>query len=589
MKKAKWKFGFVFICIILSFFSLCSFAVAKAAIDNPSEVGINGASANVKNTNSWTFTCRKTGVYAVKLVDGDGENGEDWCITTGGQYVRLACYQTQDDTTGETFYQVYSPISSVGDTSCKVLLFEGQSYTVKSNKSSGLNTIMVSYDTSDNKLDYKQSKFSSYARTKVNNEDDPEAGIEPSRQEYEPKKNADDEEPVYKYSEPKGIQPIAGAFQKSLVKLLLGLGDYVVKLISDLVGDQLTITNLIFNRVDSVNPNFYMKDADGNSTNQGLASAIIQEAITKWYTFFRRIAMLIYLIAILGIGIRVILNSTAKGIQTARELFVEWLKGFLYLILMPWGIYLLFSINEILVAELCDASDTTDYMAGSSFNDGVEWSVEDIEYRSPAYVSKYTGIRGFGTDSANSYYIKNVKNYAANFDLMRIVRAYAGATYLLSYTIIWYILIGQLLTFIYIYYKRYFMISFFIGIFPVMCIFQAIGIIKDGKSTAVSGWLGELVSNIFTQFIHALIYTIITALCVDLLYSSLTNNQGGSAKLVNWIIIIVAINFVPEGEKIVRSILKAIGSGSTAEGLGDGGLKKGINAVRTGAKRIISG
>ncbi len=129
MKKAKLKFGFVFICIILSFFS-CAYA---AKVENPSEVGQAGATAVTKNRTLWNFTCNKTGVYEVKLVDGEDKNGTDWFIqTSGGNDLRLACYETQDESTGERYYQLYCPVSSVSDTSCKVILFEGQSYKVAS-------------------------------------------------------------------------------------------------------------------------------------------------------------------------------------------------------------------------------------------------------------------------------------------------------------------------------------------------------------------------------------------------------------------------------------------------------------------------
>ena len=600
MNRAKLKLGFVFILIMLSFFSFNLTCYA----DNPSSIGPTGGTAKTTGNDGWVFTCTQTGVYEIKMLDSNQKSSQEWYIKEdgpGGGDLRLACYQTKDPTTGETYYQLYSPIDSTDDTSCKVILLEGQQYriTAPTNDPNDVNTAIINYYPSDNKLDYKQSDFDSAARTKVNN-GGYEGHMEPMQEEYKPSvsptSQGEDGEasgPNYRYSQSKEEKPVAGAFQKAVVRLLLSLGDYFVKLLNDIVGSDVTISNLIFNKVETVNPNFY----DGN--NAGLAHIEIKEAISTWYTFFRRIAISIYVIAVLGIGIRVLLNSTAKGIQEAKSLFVEWMKGVIYLLLMPYGIWLLFKINETLVQEICQASAVSDYKVGSSFTDGSEWSVEDIEYRSPEYVSKYTGLRGFGTDSANGYYMKKVNDYAANFDLMRIVRAYAGATFLLSYTIIWYILIGQLLTFIYIYYKRYFMISFFIAIFPIMCIFQAIGIIKDGRSRAVSGWLGELISNIFTQFIHALIYTIITVLVVNLLNESLTsglptNELDGfvsvtthTLPLVNWILIIVAINFVPQGEKMLRKILKALSQGSSAEGLGEGGLRKGVGALRTGVKQII--
>ena len=51
----------------------------------------------------------------------------------------------------------------------------------------------------------------------------------------------------------------------------------------------------------------------------------------------------------------------------------------------------------------------------------------------------------------------------------------------------------------------------------------------------------------------------------------------------------MAINFVPQGEKILRKILKALSQGSTAPGVGDGGLKRGFGTLRRSARQIFPG
>ena len=81
------------------------------------------------------------------------------------------------------------------------------------------------------------------------------------------------------------------------------------------------------------------------------------------------------------------------------------------------------------------------------------------------------------------------------------------------------------------------MIAFLIAVFPVVSLFNAISIIKGKKGPQFSTWLKEFLTNVFTQFIHALIYTIITGIIVSIIKDNLTVSGGA----LNWIIVIVSI------------------------------------------------
>lgn len=379
---------------------------------------------------------------------------------------------------------------------------------------------------------------------------------------------------------PTGTTEIAyntNPFERTVVQLLLAIGDFLVDRISAIVGEDVSVKGLVFNEVEAVNPNFF------DDHNAGLAHVDVKDAVTKWYTFFRRFAVILYIICIMSIGIRMLADSTPKGLTTARAQAIEWLKGIIYLLMIPFVIYMLFRLNEALVNMVRKDGNYKGYAVGSALSDGTDWSAIAIDFRSPAYVSKYTGVMTYGGSKANEYYLSKVNDYSSNLDLMRIARAYAGATFKMGYVFIWYVLIGQLITFIYIYYKRYFMISFFIAIFPVVCMFQAIGIMKDGSSRADSSWLSEIISHIFTQFIHAVIFVIITGFVTNMIQMDIQNGN-----LVNWVLAIMGINFIPEGEKILRKILKAISTGSSTEGIGGGGLKKGFNSIKQGFKQVTA-
>ena len=570
MKMTK-KIFWLFVIVMLSLFASVEVFSAANTVDS------NSASFTSVGKNSIEFTCNETGVYSLELIDGEtGTFCINWTVSrVNGNYLRIACYKTQNPDTGEEYYQLCSPKGSTGDTTVKVVLQKGVTYRVSIGDAGGTadkpNSLNVVYNSSASSRDYKMSDVSSTSRTIVGNDDGDNAALE-SNAGFEVPDGA-----KIKLTDVNTIKSTDNPFEQELVRLLLAIGDYFIKILNGIIGQEVTITNLIFNQVDSVNINFF-----AGTAHKGLSSATIREVVNKWFSYFRKIAILLYLVCVLALGIRLIINSTAQGIDQARTLFGEWLKGILFLLLMPYLMHFLININEALVKKMEEAAGNKGYTASASFTDGSIWSATGVEFRSPEYISRYTGLMGYGTDEANTYYLTKVNDYASDFDLMKIARAYAGATYRLSYVFIWYILIGQLLTFIYIYYKRYFMIAFFIAIFPIICIFQAIGIMKDGRASAVSGWLGEFISNVFTQFIHCIIFVIVTGLVTELL------RQGvAEGKLINWIVIIVAVNFVPQGEKILRRILKAISSGSSAEGLGDGGLRTGFRTLRNGARALM--
>ena len=96
----------------------------------------------------------------------------------------------------------------------------------------------------------------------------------------------------------------------------------------------------------------------------------------------------------------------------------------------------------------------------------------------------------------------------------------------------------------------------------------------------MGSWVKEILTNIFIQFVHAIVYTVVTGICVSVVKEDLQSSAA-----LNWIIIILAINFVSEGEKLLRKILGAMGG--TAEGSGQTGkgIKTAYNKARAGLRK----
>ena len=598
MKKTKLLVGFVLFCIALSFFSVV-FADDSRKItitsglykdSQPDDGGIiygdNRASIdyppnNILNANNDVgFTVSTTGVYTFVLTNTNGNYCSDYKIYTGSwgeaQAVNIAAYKNGDS------YELFSPTSSNGNTTVKVFLYAGQQYTV-TNLDGSYGRMEIIYSSADNARETYESDYSSYLRTKKNNSN-------PGNHETPDSSHAipDDSDIVVPTTDTATAASSAteNLFEKYFVKLLLSVGDFFLKLLSDIVGGDVTITKIIYNgassdnKIPSLNPNMF-----DHENRSALAGIDVSEVINDWFDFFRAFAFVFYIVTLLGMGIHILINSTGQGMAKVKSLLIEWSKGVLLLILMPFCIKFLFELNDAFVKTIYDKGNGIGSGGESiSFTDGSEWSIDVIEFRSPEYVSIYTGTVALGSDAATISYINSLQTYKDNFDLMRICRAYAGATWKLGYTIIWYILIGQLLVFIVLYFKRYFTILFLIAAFPIMCLFHAISLLRGmNKSPEIMNWFKKLTEQIFTQTIHAIIYAIITGTCISLFKQSI--QSGGS---INWLLMIVAINFVPEGEKILKRIMSKIGG---AGGISDQakGLKGAVGRVAGQAKKLIGG
>ena len=372
---------------------------------------------------------------------------------------------------------------------------------------------------------------------------------------------------------------VPNAFEETICDLLLAVGDFTVNLMNQIVGEEVTITKLVYNQVDAVNPNFFDKTVSATGI-----TADITKAVSNWYDIFKMVAIAVYLVILLGIGINVLLASTGNGMAKGKELLVSWIKGLVCLVFIPYFIKYAFLLNEALVEMLAQVSDVPAYKIGSAFEGDTAWSTEEIEFRSPEFVSNYTGSVAFGSDDATKSYVNKVSTYEQNLDLMRIMRAYAGATKKFIYAVIWWILIGQLIAFIIQYYKRYFMIAFLIAMFPIVCVFYGIKLAQGKTGNEISSWMKEMFTNIFIQLIQAIIYTIITGICV-----SIVKEDIQSSATLNWLIIILAINFVSEGEKLLRKIMGAMGSSVEGTGKAGQGAKGAFKNIKNNVQKLMTG
>lgn len=632
MKKTRFTKMIVLFCIMLSFFN--SMNMVKAAIkytaskdfgslevktnvvdsngntktvmsnvvstSQSADGTMNITATNTSNMKYTNFYVKEPGVYQFDVTGLSQYEQEQlyYSLQRNGRAVRLAAYQTEDG-----YFKTYSSSTPENpNTSVCVYLYPGE-YSLSLDQYNASSSHSGKYEGTYN-----------VAISKINTEGQV-VGQTPISSAYVSQnntKNLNLEEEVADYAIPEdqtiffeydkatiwdkfgnmvgqvangvvtGVSDfveeyVANPLEETICELMLGAGDFFVKIMDDIIGSEVTVTALVYNEIDAVNPNFFDKAVSGS----GL-TADVKTSISKWYDFLKLIAVAVYLVALLAIGVQILYASTGNGMQKGKELLSEWVKGILILTFMPFAIKYAFKINEALVTFLRDSVTSSVNTPGTTFGgDSDDWSAEEVEFRSPEYVSRYTGTIAFGSDEMSLGYMKKIPVYEQRLDLMRIMRAYAGVTKKFVYAIIWWILIAQLLTFIVMYYKRFFMIAFLIAMFPFICVFQGIEAARGRKGPQLNSWARELFTNIFMQTIQAIIYTIITSVCVSAVQIS------DSSAALNWIIIILAINFVAEGEKLLRKILGAAGSTAEDAGRTGQGIKGAMHKAKDQVGKIV--
>lgn len=375
----------------------------------------------------------------------------------------------------------------------------------------------------------------------------------------------------------------AGALEMTVSELCLSVGDHFMEYINFLLKEEVTIDKIIYNKVKSLNANFFDKSVNPTKST---ASKFIKDMVNSWYSFLGKIVIVVYLVALVAVGVMIMLGGAGRR-ASAQDMLIKWTLGIAIFYLFPYVMRYSFDINEALL-RMMSGENSASIGSGNNFGSGVsDLTQDEIEERSPEYVTKTSYLLTLGSEEATAAYLNSVENYTRKTDLMRIMRAMAGVTGRMLFVILWFVMIVQLVIFIFIYYKRYLMIAFLIMIFPITLVEYIVGTITTGKQSALSSWCKEFFVNVFLQSIHAVVYGIVAGVIIEQIKSTLAS--GGLSR-INWIIFIVATNFVFTGEKIIRDIINAAGTESVkpVDEVGKGfrgGIKKGFDKVKGFAKK----
>ena len=303
-----------------------------------------------------------------------------------------------------------------------------------------------------------------------------------------------------------GVVAICAAAQV-LISGIVSLGG-----VSD--GVLVTPFTIFFNQVP-------LLDVDFMNFDSGLPSMILdfRTQVATWYYVIRIIATVILLVILIYIGIRMALSTVAQDKVMYKKMLVDWASSLALLYLLHYFIIFITKINGVLIDILKQVGNADDYVGNF-----VQW-ISTIGVSSVSPISGFAGIAS---------------------------------------TVVYALIVWQTLKFLFLYLKRMLTIGFLIIISPLITITYSIDKIGDQRAQALNTWMKEFCYNILIQPFHCIMYlafvniaiSLIEVSSLDSMFGNLTfvTSVTGTNTLAAGILAIVCIQFVNDGEKIIRQI-----------------------------------
>lgn len=314
---------------------------------------------------------------------------------------------------------------------------------------------------------------------------------------------------------------------------------------------KLTPAEIFAGNVSALDANFFKTEGDHNQELGGSEKSIVEQlrdTVATWYVALRNIAIVGLLSALLYIGIRIVISSSAGDKAKYKQFFVDWVVA----------LCLIFFLHYIMAFTMTMSETVTDVLAGDRTNQG---RIKEVN------------IRLTETDGTTTFKDAGTKVcFSSNFTgVARMKADYQGGTLKIGYSILYIALTVYTVYFAFVYLKRLLMLAFFTMIAPLVALTYPLDKIKDGKAQAFNYWFKEYMFYALLQPMHMLLYTVFVSSAL-------------SVAANNLLYAIVALAFIVPAEKIVKQMFGIKGNTeSTLGGFAGGALaSQAFNMLRKG-------
>ena len=301
------------------------------------------------------------------------------------------------------------------------------------------------------------------------------------------------------------------------------------KIISIVIGEPLSIDKLVFDRYSKTNLALFDNDVPTYYETKNTLVGNALGNLTTVFNLFRRIAILVYMIILVYMGLRILIMTGNAGKKAKyKELVLDWVKGIVILFFFPYVIRYTMLLNHAFVTYLYDKIENKSKIEGAVIqnHDVSLGEIDSIE------------IEGDSTSESVDYMTQMYQT--------------AKRSRRISDAICWVIMVVQVVQFLLVYFKRLLTIIFLIAIFPLVTISYAVDKIGDGKSQAFNNWYKEFALQVFVQSFHAVNYVLVMSIIL-----------GDDA---NWFLKMIGIAYIAKGGDILRGLFAQMRGGAGGDG-----------------------
>ena len=303
---------------------------------------------------------------------------------------------------------------------------------------------------------------------------------------------------------------------------------------------KLTPAEIFAGNVSALDANFFKTEGDHNQELGGSEKSIVEQlrdTVATWYVALRNIAIVGLLSALLYIGIRIVISSSAGDKAKYKQFFVDWVVA----------LCLIFFLHYIMAFTMTMSETVTDVLAGDRTNQG---RIKEVNIR----LTETDGTTTFKDSGTEVCFSSNFTGVA------RMKADYQGGTLKIGYSILYIALTVYTVYFAFVYLKRLLMLAFFTMIAPLVALTYPLDKIRDGKAQAFNYWFKEYMFYALLQPMHMLLYTVFVSSAL-------------SVAANNLLYAIVALAFIVPAEKIVKQMFGIKGNTeSTLGGFAGGAL-----------------
>ena len=280
--------------------------------------------------------------------------------------------------------------------------------------------------------------------------------------------------------------------------------------------------NIFANKIAALDANFInphkyqsISDSEGARDEAVSLAESISPTIASWYRAFRNLAIVSLLSVLVYIGIRILIGTTSEKAKY-KERLTDWFVA----------LCLVFFIHFIMAGIMMLSEKIID-LIDKSFNSGIIVAVSD----GTIFRTSFTGYVRFGAQS-NAW------------------------TEAIGYSIMYFVVIGITLRYVFMYLKRALYLAFFTMIAPLVAITYPIDKAGDGNAQAFNMWLKEYFINAIIQPVHLILYSALIGSAISL-------------AVQNPIYGIVVLLFIATAESWVKRMFKIDQATLTSTSLGD--------------------